>query len=496
MTATVVPFANLPPQPPPPHNAEIEAALLGAILTNNRAWERVSDVLRPEHFYEPAHGRIYEAATRLIERGQAASPLTLRQHFEKDAALEKVGGGQYLYDLAASVVSVANVEDYAERIRDMAVRRALIELCQQTAHDAADAGMDTKAAELAERHEVQLYEAMRGPEESRVAAASTEYDRMLEGADVAMKADRDIAGVPSGLSLLDRHLGGFLPGKLYIVGARPMMGKTALAVTAAWNAVNRHRPGSDSENCRVMFFSAEMSGAQIMMRVGARIAGLSVEDIQRGRISMPDFDRLAQAREQVAKASLTIDASSMMTVSQIRTRARRHQRRHGLDLIVVDYIGLLQASAATVKSGNKVLQVSEITRDLKLLAGDLDVPVVALSQLNRQLESRDDKRPTLADLRDSGSIEQDADVVMFIYREEEYLRRDEPKQQHFKNDTLFDEAFNRWGILRAKAKGRCEIIVAKNRQGATGTVTVRFDGPATAMYDLDAQDERQEGLDV
>lgn len=483
MTAEVHPLEPLASAPP--HNAEVEAALLGALLTNSNAYDRVADILRPEHFYEPVHGRIYEAIAGLVEAGRDASPRVVAQHFETDEGLAQAGGGKYIYELAACVVSVVNVADYGRQIVEHAKRRGGIEACGDATEALSSAGLDDAADAEIEALQARLDEVTRGATENTMARALVHYDSMIETADAARKADGELTGVATGLAALDAKLGGLHRTDLIVCGGRTAMGKTALAATAILNAA---RAGQAT-----VMFSLEMSGEQIAMRLAANLTGIAVERIKRGHISDDEMTALAEARQTVAEAALHIDPSSGLTVAQMKSRARRHKRKHGLDLVVIDYLGFVQASGEARRYGNKVQEVSEITRALKGMAKALDVSVLLLSQLSRQVENRDDKRPQLSDLRESGSIEQDADVVLFLYREEYYLDKAEPKLG-VKGEAEYQDRRAVWHSRMEESKGVCEIIVAKNRQGPCGTVKVHFDGPTTSMRDI--ADERQGGMDL
>ena len=482
----------------PPHNAEIEAALLGAILTNNRAFERVAEILQPEHFFEPVHGRIYEAAARLIERGQVAKPLTLRHFFEADEALEQAGGGQYLYDIAASVVSVVNVVDYAKTIHDMHLRRQLIGLGEDVVNEAYQHDIDKPATDQIEETEQRLYDlATTGEAERGIVSLKHASVVAVEEAEQAFKREGHVVGVTTGLQLLDRRLGGLHPSDLIIIAGRPSMGKTALATNIAFNAARAARP-ADADSApegthRVLFFSLEMSSEQLATRILSQQSAIPSDKIRRGEVSNDEFQAFAVASQEMSRVSLFIDDSPAITISTMRTRARRLKRQNGLDLIVVDYLQLLQP-ASNRRDGNRVQEISEITRGLKTLAKELAVPVIALSQLSRQVENRDDKRPQLADLRESGSIEQDADVVMFIYREQYYLEKGEPQMGIDEKGDRFEERHLKWQNRMAEVTNTASVIIAKQRHGPVGTFDLFFDGSLTKFADLDKHHSGEDGF--
>jgi replicative DNA helicase len=482
----------------PPHNAEIEAALLGALLTNNRAFEKVSEILEPGHFYEPVHGRIYEAAERLIERGQVASPLTLRHFFEKDEGLAQVGGGQYLFDLAASVVSVVNVVDYARTIHDMYLRRQLIGLGEDVVNEAFRHDIDKAATDQIEDAEQRLYDlATVGETERGIVSLKHASLIAVEDAEQAFKREGHVVGVTTGLKDLDRRLGGLHSSDLLIVAGRPSMGKTALATNIAYYAARTAKPsdgnGDQDGTHRVLFFSLEMSSEQLATRILSQQSAIPSDKIRRGEVSNEEFQAFAVASQEMSRVSLFIDDTPAITVSTMRTRARRLKRQSGLDLIVVDYLQLLQASSSR-RNENRVQEISEITRGLKSLAKELAVPVIALSQLSRAVEQREDKRPQLADLRESGSIEQDADVVMFIFREEYYLEKGEPIQGVDEKRDRFEERHAAWQTRLGDVHNTASVIISKQRHGPVGTIDLFFDGSLTKFADLDRQHGSDDGF--
>jgi replicative DNA helicase len=480
----------------PPHNAEIEAALLGAILTNNRAFERVDDFLRAEHFYEPVHGRIYEALSKLIEQGQIASPLTLKHFFDKDEALAAVGGSQYLFDLAASVVTVINATDYGRTIYDLFLRRQLIELGEDMVNESYEPDIDIPATAQIETAEQRLYDLSNSGELERGYTALGDAARMaVESAEEAFRRDSHVVGITTGLRDLDNKLGGLHPSDLLILAGRPAMGKTALATNIAFNAASAYQERVD-ENGRtitdgghVLFFSLEMSAEQLAARILSEQAEISSDAIRRGDITSEEFNRLVVASQKLHRLPLYIDDSPALTISGLRTRARRLKRQKKLHMIVVDYLQLLNPSPGR-RNDNRVQEISEITRGLKTLAKELEVPVIALSQLSRQVENRDDKRPQLADLRESGSIEQDADVVMFIFREEYYLEKGEPIQGLEEDQTKFHERVEKWSERIQEVRNTASVIIAKQRHGPVGTIDLYFDGKFTRFDDLDRQHDQ------
>ena len=482
--SNVAQLPGLPePQREPPVNYEAEQALLGAILANNRALEKVAEFLRPEHFAEAVHGRIFEACSTLVERNQLANAISLKNLFEQDDALAEVGGSSYLERLQDSYVSIINAGDYGRTIHDLHLRRQLIAFGEDVVNDAFDHDLDLPAKDQIEASEQRLYNlAESGEIEGGFRPFRSALTAVIEMAEAARKRDGHIAGVPTGFVDLDRLLGGLQKSDLLIVAGRPSMGKTALGTNMGFNAAKARVRGlaeDDPEAGAVVgFFSLEMSAEQLATRILSEQSGVPSERVRRGELSDDDFDRILQASSELATLPFFIDDTPALTVGQLRTRARRLKRQHGLSLIIVDYLQLMHPSAG-VKVDNRVQEISEITRSLKAIAKELDLPVLALSQLSRAVEQREDKRPQLSDLRESGSIEQDSDVVMFIYREQYYVERSEPIQRAEESDEKFDERHDRWKEKCDKVYGLADIMIAKQRHGPIGTRKLTFDGATT-----------------
>ena len=471
----------------PPSNIEAEQALLGAILVNNRAYERVSEFLRSEHFLEPLHGRVYEALETLISRGQVANPVTLKAGFDRDEDFAELGGAAYLARLAGSAVTVVNARDYGTNIHDLYLRRRLIDLGEDTVNEAYGHDLATTAMNQIESAEQKLYDlATVGDYEGGFQDFRSVLTQTIETTKWAYKREGKLTGVATGLTDLDNLLGGLHNSDLIILAGRPSMGKTALATNIAFRAAKKYDTERDEDgNERVVagavvgFFSLEMSAEQLAMRILAEESGVASDSIRRGSLSNADFEKIVRASQELQKAPLFIDDTPALTVSALRTRARRLQRQHGMSLIVVDYLQLV-SSGKPSRQDNRVQEVAEITRGLKTLAKELDVPVLALSQLSRQVEQRDDKRPQLADLRESGSIEQDADVVMFIFREEYYKAREEPREGSDEYET--------WQASMDQIHNLAEIIVAKQRHGPIGKVLLQFESRFTRFANLAKKD--------
>ena len=411
-----------------PHNIEAEQSLLGAILVNNDAFYRVSDFLEPKHFFEPLHQTIYETAGSLIRMGKVATPVTLKTFLPADTDIGGMTIGQYLARLAAEATTIINAQDYGRTVYDLSLRRDLIRIGEDMVNVAFDAPVDFAPRAQIEDAERQLYELA---ETGRYDGGFQRFSQALTTAvDLAAKAfqrDGKLSGIATGLRDLDNKMGGLQHSDLIIVAGRPGMGKTALATNIAYNVAKAHRaevqPDGTMKSVNggiVGFFSCEMSAEQLATRILAEQTGIASSMIRRGGISEADFEKIRDYSIELQSLPLYVDETGGLSISQLTARARRLKRQKGLDLIVIDYIQLLQGSGK--RSDNRVQEVTEITTSLKALAKELNVPIIALSQLSRQVENRDDKRPQLADLRESGSIEQDADVVMFVYREEYYLR--------------------------------------------------------------------------
>ncbi len=478
----------------PPQNLEAEQALLGAILVNNEACDRVSGFLLPDHFSEAVHARIYEAASTLIRLGKLASYVTLKTYFENDATLKDIGGASYLARLAASATTVINAEEYGRTVYELAQRRKLIGLGTDIVNEAFDTPVEETSRHLIERAEATLYSLA---ETGRYGQGFQPFSYAVTGAvDMAASAYQrggGLSGLATGLKDLDDKMGGLQASDLVILAARPAMGKTALATNIAYNIAKAYKAEHQVDGSVkvldggvVAFFSLEMSSEQLATRIIAEQTAISSEKIRRGKITEDEYARLVEVSQELQVLPLYIDATGGLTIAQVAARARRLKRQRGLGLLVVDYLQLLGGSARKAAEG-RVQEVSEITVGLKALAKELNVPILALSQLSRQVENRDDKRPQLSDLRESGSIEQDADVVLFIYREEYYLARKEPRP----NTTEHQE----WQDLMDKVNGVAEVIIGKQRHGPTGIVDLQFDASLTRFQDLARGDYLPERFD-
>ena len=476
----------------PPYNIEAEQALLGAIFRNNLAYGRVAEFLAAEHFGNGVHGRIFAAIGKLVERGQVANPVTLKNLFDQDGALTEIGGAQYLTRLAEAAVTIINAEDYGRRIHELHLRRQLIGLGEDVVNDAFHQDLDDPALNQIERAEARLFElASTGQAEGGFRPFNVALTEAIEMAGAAFKRDGRTVGVATGFIDLDKKLGGLHPSDLIILAGRPSMGKTALATNIAFNAAKAYREGRGADGRPIAedggvigFFSLEMSAEQLATRILAEESGVSSDRIRRGDVRREDFDKFMQASQRLERVPLYIDDTPALSVAALRTRARRLKRQQGLGLIVVDYLQLLRPGGQSRGQENRVQEISEITRGLKAIAKELEVPVLALSQLSRAVEQREDKRPQLSDLRESGSIEQDSDVVMFIFREEYYLSRTEPTRRPEESDDKFNDRYDHWKERCEATYGLAEVIIAKQRHGPIGSVKLHFEAETTRFDNL------------
>jgi replicative DNA helicase len=471
-----------------PRNVEAEATFLGALLIDNRVAEDVQIKLRPEHFYEPLHGRIYEQALKLLDKNMVVTPVTLKPYFESDEAMKVLGGPSYLAKLTGDGAGLIGARDFADQIYDLALLRELVSVGRTLVDSALDTSESVAPKEQIEEAETALYRVSEGEAQEggvkTFLAASTEA---ITNVERAFNSGGKVSGITTGLTDLNAKMGGLHKSDLLILAGRPGMGKTSLATNIAFNAAQRwmrdQQDGiEESLGARTAFFSLEMSADQLATRILSEQAEISSELLRKGQISRDDMHRLAMASRELQDLPLYIDDTPALTIAALRTRARRLQRRSGIGLIVVDYLQLLQGSGRA--NDNRVNEISEISRGLKTLAKELNCPVIALSQLSRAVESRDDKRPQLSDLRESGSIEQDADIVMFIYRDEYYhlaVKPDDPDESSTEEQRA---KYIAWETDHQSKVNKATVIVAKNRQGSTGNVPLSFIAEFTKFGDL------------
>ena len=458
-----------------PMNIEAEQALLAALLTSNSVYERISDFLRPEQFYDDVNGKIFEAIAKLLENNQLADPLTLKNYFLQKDEMELIGGDRYLIELAKNAPILSNTATYGKLIYDLYQRREILKISDEITNEANSFDPETDASQIIEKAEVKLYNLSSSGEISQdFKKFSTSLVEAINSAESAYKREGQLSGIPTGFTDLDQLLGGLHKTDLIIIAGRPSMGKTALATNIAFKMVNTKSIDDENKKNIVGFFSLEMSSEQLATRILAEDSSISSEKIRRGQFNSNDFQKIVKSSQTLGDLSLYIDDSPNLSISALRTRARRLKRKYGLNAIVIDYLQLVRPSLS--RPDNRVLEIAEMTRNLKSLAKELNIPVLCLSQLSRQVEQRDDKRPQLSDLRESGAIEQDADVVMFIYREEYYIERKEPSPG--------TEDYQKWQEKMAKIHNVAEVLVAKQRHGPIGKVTLHFEGSITKFSNL------------
>ena len=465
-----------------PHSIEAEQQLLGAILTNNGLFDRVASIVRADHFYDPVHARIFETASARIAKNNLASPVTLKAFMEDDSGLAELGGPAYLVRLAGAAISSFAVRDYAEMIYDLAIRRELITVGNDIAAKAARVDVDSEPKEQIVDAEQKLYAlAEQGQTEQGFQSFLTAITDAVKVANAAYQREGGLAGVSTGLVDMDKKLGGLHRSDLLILAGRPSMGKTSLATNVAFNIARAYKKGitaSGEEGAIdggvVGFFSLEMSAEQLATRILSEVAEIPSNQIRRGDFTESEFRRIVDAAKELESAPLFLDDTPALPISQLAARARRLKRTHGLDALFIDYLQLVRG---TGRSENRVNEISEITMGLKAIAKELDIPVIALSQLSRQVENREDKRPQLSDLRESGSIEQDADVVMFVFREEYYKEREKPGDHELDKMGIWQEEMER-------LHGKAEVVIGKQRHGPIGTVELSFEGQFTRFGNL------------
>ncbi|WP_270729753.1 replicative DNA helicase [Shimia sp. Alg240-R146] len=475
---------------PMPHSIEAEQQLLGAILTNNDIFDRVASVITAEHFYDPVHARIYEVAAARIAKNNLASPVTLKAFLEDDEGLKELGGPAYLARLAGAAISAFAARDYAQMIYDMAIRRELIGLGDNISTKARKADVKLEPKEQIVEAEQALYKlSEQGQTERGFVSFLKAVTEAVNTANAAYQRDGGLAGISTGLIDLDKKLGGLHPSDLLILAGRPSMGKTSLATNIAFNVAKAYKKGIKPDGTEgtveggvVGFYSLEMSAEQLAARILSEAAEIPSEQIRKGDMTETEFRRFVEAAKSLEACPLYIDDTPALPIAQLAARARRLKRTHGLDLLIIDYLQLCRGTAE-----NRVQEIGEISMGMKAIAKELNIPVIGLSQLSRTVESRDDKRPQLSDLRESGSIEQDADVVMFVFREEYYVEREKP------SDEKLDEMAG-WQERMERLHGRAEVILGKQRHGPIGTVDLSFEGRFTRFGNL-VQPWQQDGND-
>ncbi|WP_166415877.1 replicative DNA helicase [Cochlodiniinecator piscidefendens] len=465
-----------------PHNIEAEQQLLGAILTNNDIYDRVASIINAGHFFDPVHSKIYETAEARIRKNTIASPVTLKAFLEDDPGLQELGGPSYLVKLAGASISSFAARDYAQLIYDLAIRRELIGLGRDIADKATSVEVLSEPKEQIVEAEQALYAlGEQGQADSGFQSFLSAVTEAVNVANAAYQRDGGLAGVSTGLADMDKMLGGLHKSDLLILAGRPSMGKTSLATNIAFNVAKAYKKGIRHDGTEgainggvVGFYSLEMSADQLASRILSEASRVPSHQIRRGDMNEEEFRRFVDAAKSLEACPLFIDDTPALPISQLAARARRLKRTHGLDLLVIDYLQLCRGTKA---GDNRVNEISEVTMGMKAIAKELNIPVIALSQLSRQVENRDDKRPQLSDLRESGSIEQDADVVMFVYRGEYYKEREQPADHELDKMAAWQEEME-------QLHGKAEVIFGKQRHGPIGSIDLAFEGEFTLFSDL------------
>ena len=453
-----------------PNNIEAEQSVIGSILLSKEIFDDINLIISSKNFYDPIHKKIYEALEKLIYGGLLANPITLKNYFEKEN--DELNIPEYLVKITKFSSSSRQAIEYSKLIFDLYVKRELIKISGEVIDLAKLNDLNNDGQKIIENYEKSLFDlAEKGSFNSSLIKFDEAMRQTIEMASNAYKNEEGIVGVPTGLKDLDDRLGGLHKSDLVIIAGRPSMGKTALATNIAFNAAKNFQEKGDKTS--VAFFSLEMSSEQLSTRILAEQSRIKSNDIRRGKISEEQFDKFIETSKDISELPLYIDETPAISVAALSNRARRIKRKYGLDLVVIDYIQLMRGS--NNKDG-RVQEISEITQGLKALAKELSVPVVALSQLSRAVEQRDDKKPLLSDLRESGSIEQDADVVMFVFRESYYLKNKEPRPATVEHAE--------WQAKMNEISHLAELLILKQRHGPTGTIMLEFEEMFTKFKDI------------
>jgi len=455
-----------------PKNIEAEQTILGSILANNELYDEITDQIDGGYFFDPVHQKIYKIISNLISKGLLANPITIKNFFNSNEELVEIGGIDYLLKLTKVSTTKNQIKYYSQLLSDLYIRRQLINISEETLEESKNKELEITGTNILENTERKLFEvAEKGNFQKSFVTFKDALKETIDMATAAYKNDQGIVGVPSGLTDLDDRLGGLHKQDLIIVAGRPSMGKTALATNIAFYAAQNIQ--AKNKHSSVAFFSLEMSSEQLSTRILSEQSRIKSNDIRRGKINQEDFEKFIEASKNLENLPLHIDDTPAISIAAVSNRARRLKRKQGLDLIVIDYIQLMKSSG--YKNEGRVIEIAQITQGLKALAKELDVPVLALSQLSRQVEQRDDKKPQLSDLRESGSIEQDADVVMFVFREQYYLEKQEPK--------LGTAEHVEWQEKMNQVHNQAEIIIGKQRHGPTGLIKLEFESAFTKFKD-------------
>ena len=453
-----------------PNNIEAEQSVIGSILLSNEIFDEISMIISNKNFYDPMHQKIFRAIEKLIYSGMLANPITLKNHFENEK--DEINVPEYLVKITKFSTSSRQAIEYSKLIYDLFVKRELIKISENMIDAAKLNDLDNDGQKIIESFEKYLFDlAEKGSLSSSLVKFDEAMRQTIAMASIAYKNDEGIVGVPTGLTALDDRLGGLHKSDLVIIAGRPSMGKTALATNIAFNAAKKMQ--DEGKKSSIAFFSLEMSSEQLSTRILAEQSRIKSNDIRRGRISEEQFDKFIETSKNVSELPLYIDETPAISIAALSNRARRIKRLYGLDMVVVDYIQLMKAS--NFKDG-RVQEISEITQGLKALAKELSVPVLALSQLSRAVEHRDDKKPQLSDLRESGSIEQDADVVIFVFRQSYYLKAKEPRPATVEHAE--------WQAKMNEVSHLAELLISKQRHGPTGNITLEFEEMFTKFKDL------------
>ena len=465
-----------------PHSIDAEQSLLGTLLVNNDVFDSINSIVQAEHFFDPVHNKIFDFISQKVQKNALASPVTLKPFFEGDEALKEIGGTSYLVKLASAAISSFAAKEFAKLIRDMSLRRSLLNVANDISDRAMTMAIDQTPEDQIVEAEQALYNLSNfGKEDSGFKSFVNATIDAIDIANKAYQQEGSLSGLSTGLIDVDKKLGGLNPSDLIIIAGRPSMGKTALATNIAFNIAKKNiksKVGYSVSNKNlesiVGFFSLEMSSSQLAARILSEASKVPSDQIRRGEMTESEFRRFVEAAQELENCTLYIDDTAALPISTLTARARRLKRTYGLDVLIVDYLQLVRPSSS---KDNRVNEISEITQGLKAIAKELDIPVIALSQLSRQVESRDDKRPQLSDLRESGSIEQDADVVMFVYRAEYYKEREKPGEHEI-------ESMLKWQEEMSQLHGKAELIIGKQRHGPIGTVDLSFESQYTRFGNL------------
>ncbi|PPR54788.1 MAG: Replicative DNA helicase [Alphaproteobacteria bacterium MarineAlpha5_Bin1] len=471
-------------------NFDAEIAVIGCLLWDNKSYEKIADFLIEDHFIDLNNKNIFKTIKRLLDKNILVTPITLKNYLEENDK-DSFDNYTYLNQIKDSAPSTQNAYQYARLLYDLHIKRSLIGIGKNIIQDTISNEEDLEGINLIENAENDLYNlSQTGSSDRKYSLFGESLKKAIDVIDQSFKREGKIAGLPSGLKDLDKKLGGFHNSDLIIIAGRPSMGKTALGTNIAFNAAKKFKEKEDEfgnkttiDGGKIAFFSLEMSSEQLATRVLAEQSKISGDKMRKAELNKEDFKKIAKVSSELENLNLVIDDNPILTISSLRARARRLRRLYDIDMIIIDYLQLMSGSQ-NVKNDGRVQEISEITRGLKAIAKELNIPIIALSQLSRQVEQREDKRPLLADLRESGTIEQDSDVVMFIFRESYYLERMEPIKKPDEQNDRYNERHQRWRELCESRYNIADIIIAKQRHGPTGAIKTHFDPNFTKFSDL------------